>query len=115
MVAKAGGIVRSDWNYSSDGSDRQQDAAVQLLVALEDGGQLLPAIDGLMSMCISCRQQHETRGRHPRVRRRWHAARPIASVVCAVMSSKNDNVMLAIEMSYLTSGQKSVYNAFLLD
>jgi hypothetical protein len=59
--------------------------------------------------------QHETRGRHPRVRRRWHAARPIASVVCAVMSSKNDNVMLAIEMSYLTSGQQSVYNAFLLD
>jgi hypothetical protein len=25
------------------------------------------------------------------------------------------NVMLAIEMSYLTSGQQSVYNAFLLD
>jgi hypothetical protein len=41
--------------------------------------------------------------------------RPIASVVCAVMSSKNDNVMLFIEMSYLTSGQQSVYNAFLLD
>ena len=29
------------------------------------------------------------------------------------MSSKNDNAMLAIEMSYLTSG--TVYNAFLLD
>jgi hypothetical protein len=29
--------------------------------------------------------------------------------------SKNDNVMIAIEMSYLTSGQQSVYNAFLLD
>jgi hypothetical protein len=39
---------------------------------------------------------------------------PLA-VVCAVMSSKNDNVMLVIEMSYLTSGQQSVYNAFLLD
>jgi hypothetical protein len=37
------------------------------------------------------------------------------SVVCAVMSSKNDNVMIAIEMSCLTSGQQSVYNAFLLD
>lgn len=62
MVAKAGGIVRSDWNYSSDGSDRQQDAAVQLLVALEDGGQLLPAIDGLMSMCISCHNMKHAGG-----------------------------------------------------
>jgi HNH endonuclease len=84
---------------------------VDHIVALEDGGELLPAIDGLMSMCISCHNMKHAGG----VRRRGHAARPIASVVCAVMSSKNDNVMLAIEMSYLTSGQQSVYNSFLLD
>ena len=87
---------------------------VDHIVALEDGGELLPAIDGLMSMCISCHNMKHAGGiRGCDVD--GMPLDPIASVDCAVMSSKNDNVMLAIEMSYLTSGQQSVYNAFLLD
>jgi hypothetical protein len=55
--------------------------------------------------------QHETRGG---IRGCDVDGMPLKSVVCEV-TSKNDNVMLAIEMNYLTSGQQSVYNAFLLD
>ena len=86
-------------------------ALVDHIVDLEDGGELLPAIDGLMSMCISCHNMKRAGG----IRGCDVDGMPLASVVCAVMSSKNDNVMLAIEMNYLTSGQQSVYNAFLLD
>ena len=84
-------------------------------MALEDGGELLPAIDGLMSMCISCHNMKHAGG----IRECDVDGMPLDPShpwFCAVMSSKNDNVILAIEMSYLTSGQQSVYyNAFLLD
>ena len=81
-------------------------------MALEDGGELLPAIDGLMSMCISCHNMKHAGG----IRECDVDGMPLdPSHPWFVRSSKNDNVMLAIEMSYLTSGQQSVYNAFLLD
>jgi 5-methylcytosine-specific restriction endonuclease McrA len=35
---------------------------VDHIVALEDGGELLPAIDGLMSMCISCHNMKHAGG-----------------------------------------------------
>ena len=37
-------------------------ALVDHIVALEDGGGLLPAIDGLMSMCISCHNMKHAGG-----------------------------------------------------